>query len=214
MKSKRTKIAVYAAIFLWLVVLVAGTTVFWRYENKSGVAAAAPIEWPADSRIQRATDRSTLVMLVHPHCPCSRASMIEIARLMARVEGRVTAYVIFIKPDGVDADWEKTDTWASAAKIPGVSVIRDEQGLEARRFDAHTSGQTMLYDKNGKLLFSGGITLGRGQEGDSAGGAAIASLVEGETSPLAETNVFGCPLFANDSECRANKETSNAKPKR
>ena len=50
-------------------------------------------------------------MLTHPHCPCSRASIGELARLMAQAQGRVTAYVLFIKPAGSPEDWENSDLW-------------------------------------------------------------------------------------------------------
>jgi hypothetical protein len=133
---------------------------------------------------------------------------------MAQTDGRLMAHVIFIKPEGVDSDWEKTDTWNSAAEIPGVTVTRDDQGVESQLFGAQTSGQAMLYGNDGKLLFKGGITVGRGQEGDSAGAAAIAALVNEEPATLTETNVFGCPLFAHDPYCRGKKELSDAKPKR
>jgi hypothetical protein len=214
MKLNRTKILAEAASLLWLVLLVAGVTAVMRYENKEGVAAVPPGDWPVASRIQRSTDRATLIIFAHPRCPCSRATINELARLMARTEGRLMANVIFIKPDGVDPDWEKTDTWNSAAEIPGVTVTRDDQGVESQLFGAQTSGQSMLYGKDGKLLFKGGITVGRGQEGDSAGASAIAALVNEEPAPLTETNVFGCPLFAHDPYCRGKKESSDAKPKR
>lgn len=214
MKPKRSKILAEAASLLWLVLLVAGVTAVMRYENKEGVAAVPPGDWPVASRIQRSPDRATLILFVHPHCPCSRATVNELARLMAETDGRLMAHVIFIKPDGVGPDWVKTDTLNRATEIPGVTVTRDDQGLETQLFGAQTSGQSMLYDKDGKLLFKGGITIGRGQEGDSAGAAAIAALLNEEPAPLTETNVFGCPLFAHDPYCRGKKELSDAKPKR
>lgn len=131
---------------------------------------------------------------------------------MARLDGKLMAYVIFTKPDGVEEDWDKTDTWASSAKIPGVRVISDELGEETQLFGARTSGQAMLFDQTGTLLFSGGITVGRGLEGDSTGAAAIFSLVSGETAPVRVTSTFGCPLFANDPYCHRKKESENARP--
>ena len=59
---------------------------------------------------------------------------------------------------------------------------------------ASTSGQTLLFDRDGDLIFSGGITGGRGHSGDNAGRDAIVSLVESGESTLDETPVFGCSL--------------------
>ena len=214
MNSPKVNYLVYASGLFWLLALLAGTAVFWQYENKAGAAALAPSDWPAKSTLQRVPDRPTLVLLAHPRCPCTRTSIHELARLMARADGRVMAYVIFIKPDGTEADWERSDTWSRASEIPGVSVIRDDQGLEAQNFDARSSGQTMLYDKDGKLIFSGGITSGRGEEGDNSGETTIASLVNNEKALVHETSVFGCPLFAHDPYCMANKEAANERSDR
>jgi hypothetical protein len=190
------------ATVLWLSAVSAGLCVLWGYENTPGVGAKPPGAWPTDSRIQRATDRATLVMLAHPHCPCTRASIGELALLMAQSRGRVRAYVLFLKPSGFSDEWEKTDLWQSAASIPGVNVLIDDGGAEARRFHAATSGQTMLYDADGRLLFSGGITGSRGHAGDNAGRSAIVSLVNTGAAERAGTFVFGCQLFGADSECQ------------
>jgi hypothetical protein len=186
----------------WLVAVSAGLLILWGYENTPGMGAKAPGSWPADSHIQRATDHATLVMLAHPHCPCTRASIGELALLMAQSQGRVTAYVLFLKPEGFSDEWEKTDLWQSAASIPGVNVMIDDGGAEARRFHAATSGQTMLYDAGGRLLFSGGITGSRGHSGDNAGRSSIVSLVNTGAAERAETFVFGCQLFGANSECQ------------
>lgn len=108
-------------------------------------------------------------MLVHPRCSCSHASIGELAVLMAQAPMRPQTYVLFLKPGQFPHDWEKSPLWHRAASIPNVTVIRDDDGLEAARFGAATSGQTMLYDANGRLLFSGGITGSRGHAGDNAG---------------------------------------------
>jgi hypothetical protein len=120
---------------------------------------------------------------------------------MAQAQGRVTAYVLFLKPTGSSTDWEKTDLWQSAVRIPGVNVVVDDNGIEARRFHAVTSGQTALYDIDGHLLFSGGITSARGHSGDNAGRSAIVSLLNTADADRKETAVFGCPLYSNRSEC-------------
>ena len=112
-------------------------------------------------------------MLVHPQCPCSRASVSELAKLMAHAQGKVVAHVLFAKPEGAPADWTVGELWNAVSAIPGVHAQCDEGGMEARRFGAETSGQTMLFDAAGRLLFRGGITAARGHAGANAGSAAI-----------------------------------------
>jgi hypothetical protein len=211
MNLKKKRLILIATGALWLFMIGTGTGFLWNYEGVPGAAAAAPERWPADSRIPRAPDRATLVMLAHPHCPCTRASVGELSRLMTQAQGRVTAYVLFVKPQGFSTEWEKTDLWASAAAIPGVHVLGDDEGVEAARFHSATSGQTLLYDAEGKLLFSGGITSARGHEGDNAGRTAIVSLLTTSEDALTKTSVFGCPLFAPSADCLKGKGAHSAK---
>ncbi|HJR05668.1 MAG TPA: hypothetical protein VJ842_00100 [Pyrinomonadaceae bacterium] len=211
MKPTKNRMILVATGALWIFMICTGIGILWSYERTPGVAANALEQWPTDSHIQHATDSATLVMLAHPHCPCTRASLGELARLMAQAQGRVKAYVLFVKPSDFPDGWEKTDLLASASAIPGVTVVRDDEGVEAVRFRAATSGQTMLYDAEGKLLFSGGITSARGHEGDNAGRAAIVSLLTTDESGERGTPVFGCPLFAESAECLTGKEVGHAK---
>ena len=118
---------------VWTAAVSAGGILLWTYAATAGVAAAAPQQWPAQSSIVREAARATLVMLAHPRCPCTRASIAELGVLMARVGPRVRAHVLFIRPHGV-ADWDKTALWQAAAAIPGVAVHEDAGGTEAARF--------------------------------------------------------------------------------
>jgi hypothetical protein len=178
----------------WLALSGGGLWALARYQSTAGVAAIAPAQWPAGTRIARASDCDTLILLAHPKCPCTRATLGDLARLMADCNGKLKTIVLFVHPDAAPSDWDKTDLWESAAAIPGVSVCADINGVEAQRFGANTSGQTILYDLQGKLLFQGGITAGRGHEGDNAGEDSIVALVHGEEPVARKTPVFGCPL--------------------
>jgi len=179
---------------LWLAGLGVGAKALWDYQSRPGAAAAPEKRWPAASRLPRDPNRATLVMLAHPQCPCTRASLGELAVLMQRLRGRVSAHVIFVRPHDVAEGWEQTDTWRAANGIPGVAVWRDQGGVEAARFAARTSGQVLLYERSGRLAFSGGITPIRGHLGDSAGQERIVSLVTTGKADAATSRVFGCAL--------------------
>jgi hypothetical protein len=132
--------------------------------------------------------------MAHPHCPCTRATIGELALLMTRLRNRATATVVFVRPDGVPKKWEETDLWYDAQQIPGVSVVNDPGGKEAALFGAEASGQTVLYDANGELQFSGGVTASRGHSGDNAGRSAIVELVTSGRAEQRQTPVYGCYL--------------------
>jgi len=197
--SGQLKIA--ALSILWLLAAGAGLWFVSEYENTPGIAASPTVQFPAGSQLKRLPGRPTLVMLVHPHCPCTRASMGELELLMAQTQGHVTTYVLFLKPAGFTDDWEKTNLWQTASEIPGVRVTQDKDGREAEFFKAATSGQTFLYDADGQLLFRGGITSARGHSGDNAGRSAIVALLNDGEAEQTETAVYGCPLFNKNSEC-------------
>jgi hypothetical protein len=198
--SRYRRSVIWAAAFiLWLG--SAGTGLFWlmAYDNTPGASADAPSDWPTGSALTRDPQAPTLIMLAHPRCDCTRASLGELEELLARVKVKPRTFIVFIKPGGVDSGWEQSGTWERAKQIAGVTVVRDDDGAEARRFGVHTSGQTLLYDAEGQLLYSGGTTGSRGKPGDNAGRADLVALVDGARRSRATRPVFGCPLFSSSS---------------
>ena len=179
----------------WLAAVAGGFALLLRYKNTPGAqSGAAPAQWPAGSTVARSDRRSTLLFFAHPRCVCTRASLAELARMMARFHDRIEAKVLFWMPRDAPPDWGSTDLWTSAGRIPGVAVLRDEEGREATRFGVATSGGVVLYDERGRLLFQGGITQSRGHEGDSFGQERIASLLTTGAADRADAPVFGCAL--------------------
>lgn len=181
---------------VWVLVVLGGMRVLLRYETASGTAGDPPAVWPTTSRIQRIVGLPTIVVMGHPRCPCTRATIGELALIMARLRNRVQAVVVFVRPQGTPDGWDDTDLRRSAAAIPGVTVMTDLEETEADLFNAQVSGQTMLYNASGKLLFSGGITAGRGHSGDNDGRSSIVSFVTEGTAVQNRTPVFGCALRA------------------
>lgn len=187
-----------AAMLVWLSLVGFGFHRLLVHQATPGPAGAPLSAWPAASAVQPDSRSWTLVMLAHPRCPCTRASLGELALLMARCQGRLTAHVLFYKPERVAAGWERPDLWRTAAAIPGVRVLPDRDGAEARRFGILTSGHTLLYDREGRQRFSGGITAARGHSGDNAGRDAITTLVNDGRRVVSHTPAFGCPLQRPD----------------
>ena len=195
---RSSRILLLLGCLAWLGLVGGGLYFVWGYENSPGRSGVPPMLWPDDSAIRRNPELPTLVLFIHPHCPCSRATIGELAILMAGAQGRVHATAVFVKPAGLKGG-EGTDLWTSARDIPGITMSVDENGVEAKRFRSETSGQVALYDQNGQLLFSGGITGSRGHSGDNAGRTTIQSLLANGQVPWKETPVFGCPLIKADS---------------
>lgn len=180
---------------VWAGAVASGFTILLRYSSTPALEQGAhPSRWPAAARLARDPGRATLVMFAHPHCPCTRASLAELARLMARFDRRLQAYVLVVRPHGTDDAWAATGLGERAAGIAGVTALADREGVEAARFGATTSGMTLLYDPDGRLRFSGGLTSGRGHEGPSFGQRRIAAVLTNRTADLPHAPVFGCSL--------------------
>jgi len=182
-------------VFVWVILVGAGVHFMGRYSLTPGTAANPPQNWPEVDELPVRLESATLVMFAHPRCPCTRASVGELARIMSRCQDLVSAYVVFMRYDGTSEDWARTDLWEQAASIPGVQVIADEAGQLARQFAVSTSGDTVVYGTNGRLIFHGGVTPSRGHFGDNAGHSAIVSLLTRGVSKETQTAVFGCPLW-------------------
>ncbi|HEY2028062.1 MAG TPA: RedB protein [Myxococcales bacterium] len=193
----------------------AGFTAIWRYKLTPSAQGSVVARWPADTRLHAAPGRATLILFGHPQCPCTRATVAELARLMDRYGDRLDAWVLFATPSGAAKDFSRSDLssihksdvwstdnsdlWSSAERIPGVHVLRDEAGSEAARFGAATSGTIALY-RDGKLLFHGGITPARGHEGDSFGKERLISLLTTGKADRDDAPVFGCSLSIDDKD--------------
>ena len=197
--SRRRRVLLIAGIgAIWLGAVGFGMKLLWGYANGPGAAASAPASWPAGSALARDPSRPILVMFAHPRCPCTRASVAELAKLTATIGARARTLVVFFEADDAGDDWTRTDLWQSAAAIPGVEVVADRGAHEAARFGVVTSGQTILYDAGGRLRFAGGLTSARGHQGDTLGKAVLTSIVNDGSDTSATTAVFGCPIRQED----------------
>lgn len=186
----------------WLVAVTLAFVWMTTYGAAPGQQAVPPQQWPANTAVELDRSRPTLVLFAHPHCGCTRATLAELDRLLARCQGRLASWTLFYTDPEMGPQWERTDTWERASAIPGVRTGADPLARTARLFGAVTSGTVVVYGPDGALRFHGGITASRGHEGDSAGKASIEALAMGEPAPVATTPVFGCSLVAREGTTR------------
>jgi hypothetical protein len=184
----------FAVLVGWGVVAIAGYWFGIDYAATESSVQSPPDQWPAESDISRDPALPTLLIFIHPRCPCTRASVSELDRLLARHPGQMTVFGIVFRPAEMHPDWAQTSTVSHLKAIPGVKVLEDDHGVYRRLFRISTSGECLLYDTNGKLTFHGGLTVARGHEGSSQGQESLSALLlnqecDGHTAP-----VYGCPL--------------------
>lgn len=193
------------AFCAWLAASALGFAWLMRYETRPGSPAQPPRAWPVDSRLPHESQCWTLVLFLHPHCPCSNATLDELAVLQTRMATNFRVILVFCRPQGVPGDWGETALRARAATMKDVIVCDDEGDHERRCFGAVTSGQAMLYDPSLQLRYAGGITRGRGVTGDNPGRTHIEKLLQGKEVTESSSPVFGCSL-TNEPETEGRRE--------
>ncbi|MGH7941332.1 MAG: hypothetical protein ACREFR_09700 [Limisphaerales bacterium] len=192
------RITLYA---LWLFAIGTATVSILDYENASGSVGSAPEQWVFGTPVPLDPTRDTLILFAHPRCPCTRATLEDLNRVLAQSNGRIAAHVLFFSPAHYPANWAHTELWRSAAAIPGVTVGEDTDNALAREYGAATSGYVLLYNPRGELLFRGGITGSGDHDGDNVAERAIISLATGGSATGTQTPVYGCSLFGG-SNCQ------------
>jgi hypothetical protein len=188
--SSTTRGAV-ALCAIWLIGVGLGMVKLLDYDNAAAEPASPPAEWPLGGTADRLPGRPTLVMLAHPHCPCTRATLGELEIVAARTQGLLDIHVIFLRSEAFDY---RSDLWYQARALPGAQVIADASGAEIRRFGAIASGHVLVYDSRGRLSFSGGITSSRGHAGGNIGRDAVIALAQTGVAEISTSPVFGCAL--------------------
>jgi hypothetical protein len=189
---------IFALGAIWISAVSIGVGKLMAYENTPAKTAVLGPAWPSDSQLKTQPDRFTLVMSVHPHCPCSRASLDELAIIASRCR-QLSINLLFTQPSSASPEWVKSSLWQQAQAIPASKTIVDFQSREARLFKLLTSGEIALYSPSGQLVFHGGITAARGHIGDNRGLNTIIALVNGRSDNTAKTQVFGCALINSGS---------------
>lgn len=198
---RRATASIGIVVALWAAVVLVGGVILQNYANTPGQTGMEVVAWPQGSELSLDSDSATLVMFVHPRCPCSRASLNELSRLTSTCGDRLTTLIAIHQPASQTQAWVETTLQTMASEVPGAKVVMDVDGRESERFGAVTSGHVVLYGPQGNLMFSGGITASRGHEGNNAGRNAIERLVSGSSVDHDSTPVFGCPLIGPEESC-------------
>lgn len=186
------------ALTLWATAAIAGSVVLAVHASTAGESASAPATRPI-------TAKPLLQVFLHPKCPCSSATVEELARLTGRCGDRLAIEAIVFQPETKADDWADTAIVQSVTAIPGVTVRPDPGAVLMHQSGVKTSGQALLYGADGRLLFNGGLTASRGHAGDNAGVDAIIDQIFAGTSATKQTPVFGCGIEAASSSVQAVK---------
>jgi hypothetical protein len=188
-------------ILLWGLSSGLGFVLLAAYHGRPGRAGSPPDHWPSGTKVPLDKTLPTLLIFVHPRCPCSSASLAELAEVASRCRGRIAAHLLSFQPDGSDVGWHPPRV-GSGASLPGITRWADRGGREAVRFGVETSGHVLLFEPSGRRLFSGGITISRGHQGGNPGLDELIATILGGPAGAGTSPVFGCPVLAPGSARR------------
>ncbi len=159
------------------------------FDSTPGVPASAPARWPKQSSLARVAGRKQLLMFVHPECTCSIASLEQLRNLQKLTGNAIDMRVVLWHRPATTStrDWHK--------EVGVAALFVDRDGAESRIFGAKTSGQTLVYDEDGRVMYSGGMTVFRGEAG---GEPVLRQIIKAINNANRSTNlqlpVFGCPI--------------------
>jgi len=179
---------------IWIVGISIGMWQLVAYSTTPGPTTEVRAVWPQQSTLQLETESHTLLVFMHPRCPCSRATLNSMARVLASAEVEVVPKFIFGCPSTESATWAQTDLWTFAEGL-GQPIL-DWDSAESQLFGAVTSGHVMLFAPTGELVFSGGVTIGRGHEGDAIGKCALSEALRGKNAANDRFQIYGCPIMS------------------
>jgi hypothetical protein len=196
-RNRLLAIVFVAAGLIWVATVAAAYEAIRRFETTPGLPASAPRAWPASTAVPRTPGVWSLVMLVHPHCSCSRASVQELAEIVEKSGRDVEPTILVYRPHEMAAGWERTSVYEAATHVRRARVLLDLDGNEARTFGGFTSGQTFLYDERGQLRFAGGVTSLRGHAGLNRGRTDVIRIAN-ERKGSGSHPVFGCAITTGE----------------
>lgn len=205
---------------LWMAAVVSAMGALQRYAARPGEALPSPriltleLISPQWSYLQAAwLEKPTVLLFVHERCPCSRASIEELARA-SRILRSVNITVVMSGPgSGASGTWSIRTLVAD--RLPLATVIEDPDGEMAKRFGVRTSGHAVMYRADGKLHATGGLNPSRGHFGAGPGRTALETLHDPVSRPALKLPVFGCPIFSPSCEisyCAEPEYLSPSKP--
>ena len=201
----KSQLLITTIVTLWLFVCAFLTAQLIAFGARPGEKAQTAKSFPQTTKLKLTKDKFTVVAFLHPQCPCSKATIGELEEFMGNHGDDSTAYALFLKPVGCNEEFARSELFEQSSRIKGVQTIVDNDGLEAKIFGSKTSGQVMVYDPRGCLVFSGGITSSRGHYGDNDGLDAVCNIVQKKEKSIECSEVYGCPLFASTTEIASDR---------
>lgn len=186
--------------------IVVGTWCLTDYSNRPGFAGNvaetfnlgwANSEWSLDQKID--DKKRSLIFFYHPHCPCTKATIRCLERIFTRFDDQPNFVAVAYCPGTEHDSWIESSLTATLRNVDQSQVVIDRDGKYCMNFGVCTSGHAVVYDDTGRLIFSGGVTPGRGHEGHSRAASDLLNKINGLSGEVSHWPVYGCPIIEPES---------------
>ena len=180
-----------AAVLAYLVFLAS-------YAQSAGTQHAPPALHAVSMPFASIGGRHLIVVALHPKCPCSRATATELERILSKYHETLDCVALVYRPERESDEWIESGLIAKIRSLPHTAIHVDVDGGMAATFGMSTSGAVILYSPLGEPRYWGGITCGRGHEGDNLGSDAVAAVLRGKSPRNSWQPVYGCQIQSNE----------------
>lgn len=185
-------------VVVWALVLLGGLTALGHYQGVEGAQGPPPSALPEIPGVQGDGERFSLLIAIHPHCPCTQATAGELERLLGEISRRggvlPQIFALVYRPAYMDTPWTETTLRDRLRAIEQVTLVDDPDGRHGASIGALTSGHTVLFDAGGHPVYRGGLTASRGHEGDNIGKLAVINHLLHRAGARDQHAVYGCEL--------------------
>src|ERR1044071_8344384 len=101
----KKRLVLATAVAVWAIVVGVGLRTLLLYSQTPGALASPPSAWPSRSPVSLARGRMSLVIFPPPPCPCTRASLGELALILASCPREVEPTVLFYRYEKSPPEW-------------------------------------------------------------------------------------------------------------
>ena len=103
-----------------------------NHEGNAVPPGGTPEHWPQGTEMSLDPKRATLLVFTHARCPCTRATLTELNRLISRYPERIAAHILVLNSE------KASGLLGKSVAVTSVAIHEDTNSPEAHRFGAKT----------------------------------------------------------------------------
>ncbi len=180
-----------------------------QQENISPGDSGSPVDRIPDAAralFGQKAGQPSIFLFAHPYCPFASDTVKQLELLTKHLPVGCNCRTFIYWPIHLNLQKANSETTQQIAKLPGMAVTMDRRGVLTESFGVRTSGHVLVYNRNERLGFSGGISNPHGTTPGPQGilsGSSLRVILESLINNLGDSPVtrpvFGCPLFESRS---------------